>query len=80
MIINRISPISFKATCIKVPLKSKYTTDGRLEPTSMDTVFKIANDDKSPMFIEKDVLILKPSDKIKRELNKNEIEFEEEVI
>lgn len=77
MKINKISPMPFEAKYIKISLDNKRLTDGRLNPTSMDKVMGIAGHNKAPIVVNKDVFILSSSNKIKEELIKNNIEFQE---
>ena len=76
MKISSISNLQFQGY-IKIPLKDKSMGDGRLNLTPMDKVFYIADLDKAGIFVSNDIFILSASDKIKKALDKNEIEYEE---
>jgi hypothetical protein len=70
------STIPFK-NYIRVHLQDKSRSPLVVNQTPMDKIFSIASENETPLFIAKDVFILDSSDKIKEDLQKSNIEYQE---
>lgn len=76
MQVNPIIDLGFKRY-LRIPLKDKYTTGRVQNPTPMDKIFTLMSSEKAPLFIADDVYILDSSKRIKRKLEKENINYEE---
>ena len=76
MKVNFNPQVSFQKY-IRIQLEDKSLTDGRLNPTPMDKIWRIANGNDITLFVTKDVFILNSTDKVKEQLTECGIDFEE---
>ena len=76
MKIQSPSTILFK-NYIRIPLKDKSRGSLSTVKTPMDRVISIASDNKVPLYVSQDVFVLGSSDKIKKDLQKSNIEYQE---
>jgi hypothetical protein len=76
MKIQSPSTIPFK-NYIRIHLQDKSRSSLVVNQTPMDKIFSIASANETPLFIAKDVFILDSSDKIKEDLQKSNIEYQE---
>lgn len=77
MKVNTAQPITFMGN-IRVKIKNKSLNPIGKQPSIMSQIMRIAFDNKSPMIINEDVLILSSSNKLQKDLLDAGIKYEVE--